>query len=59
MSWEDTIEDIKELCNWVCESEQASFEEWMEELGDDSYGHIYQLADKIRKYFDPSVDIPF
>ena len=28
--------------------------------GDDGYGHIYQLAEKIRNYFDPPVDdIPF
>ena len=35
MRWEDVMEDIKELCNWVCESEQSSFEEWMEEVGDE------------------------
>ena len=59
MRWEDVMEDIKELCNWVCESEQSSFEDWMEEVGDEEFGHIYQLAEKIRNYFDPSVDIPF
>ena len=59
MRWEDVMEDIKELCNWVCESEQSSFEEWMEEVGDEEFGNIYQLAEKIRNYFDPSVDIPF
>ena len=60
MSWESMIEDVKELCNYVCESEQSNFEQWIEEVGDDSFGHIYQLAERIRKYFDPPVDdIPF
>ena len=59
MRWEDVMEDIKELCNWGCESVQSSFEVWMEEVGDEEFGHIYQLAEKIRNYFDPSVDIPF
>ena len=54
------IDDVKVLCNYVCESEQSSYDEWIKEIGDDSYGHIYQLAERIRSYFDPPVDdIPF
>ena len=60
MSWESMIDDVKELCNYVCEFEQSSYDEWIKEIGDDGYGHIYQLAEKIRNYFDPPVDdIPF
>ena len=59
MRWEDVMEDVKELCNYVCDAEQSSYDEWIKELGDDSYGHIYQLADKLRKYFDPPIDIKF
>ena len=60
MSWESMIDDVKELCNYVCESEQSSYDDWIKEIGVDSYGHIYQLAERIRSYFDPPVDdIPF
>ena len=48
------IEDVKYLCNWVCESEYTSYQKWIETS--DSEGHIYPLAQRIREYFDPPVD---
>ena len=61
MKWEDIIEDINYLCQYTCEGEYASYQEWKEyNNGDDGYGHIYELAMRIQNYFNqPEDDIPF
>ena len=60
-SWEDVLEDINYLCQYTCEGEYASYQEWKEyNNGDDGYGHIYELAKRIQEYFNPpDDDIPF
>ena len=60
-SWEDIIEDIRYLCTYTCEGEYANYQEWKEyNNGDDGYGHIYELAERVQKYFNPpDDDIPF
>ena len=61
-SWEDIREDIKYLCTYTCEGEYANYQEWKEYNNgdDDGYGHIYELAERVQRYFNPpDDDIPF
>ena len=50
---------IKELCTYTCDGEFHNYEEWLQTMGDDdnNYGHIYQLADRIRKWINK--EVPF
>ena len=50
---------IKELCTYTCDGEFHNYEEWLQTMGDDNnnYGHIYQLADNIRKWINK--EVPF
>ena len=51
--------EIKELCTYTCEGEYSNYQEWLQTMGDDNnnYGHIYQLADNIRKWINK--EVPF
>ena len=49
--------DIKDLCNYTCESEYLHYQEWLEINDKDSDGHIYPIAERIRKWIDK--EVPF
>ena len=50
---------IKELCAYTCDGEFHNYEEWLQIRtdNDNNYGHIYQLADHIRKWINK--EVPF
>jgi len=49
--------DIKDLCNYTCEGEYHHHQEWLEVNDEDSDGHIYQTAERIREWINK--EIPF
>ena len=49
--------DIKDLCNYTCEGEYLHHQEWLEVNDDDSDGHIYQTAERIREWINK--EVPF
>jgi len=50
---------IKELCAYTCDGEFHNYEEWLQTMGDnnENYGHIYELADRIREWINK--EVPF
>jgi len=50
---------IKELCDYTCEGEFINYKEWLTTMGnsDESYGHIYELADLIKNWINK--EVPF
>ena len=50
---------IKELCTYTCDGEFHNYEEWLQTMGDnnENYGHIYELADRIREWINK--EVPF
>ena len=50
---------IKELCAYTCYGEFHNYEEWLQTMGDnnENYGHIYELADRIREWINK--EVPF
>ena len=49
--------DIKYLCDYTCEGEYSNYEEWLEVNDDNPDGHIYQSAERIRKWINK--EVPF
>ncbi len=49
--------DIKDLCNYTCEGEYLHHQEWLEVNDEDSDGHIYQTAERIREWINK--EVPF
>ena len=51
--------EIKELCAYTCEGEYSNYQEWLQTMGDnnENYGHIYELADRIREWINK--EVPF